>query len=244
MLRNSITRRIVLTANKKFFLVSENKWQSIKPNIVIQEKRAESSLHIFENFCSILNGANVNYWITNGTLLGIIRDGKLISWDSDADFIMANINFSTIEKIIKKLEENDYTIVVSFGTIYMKINAFKDDFKCSISQVRAFGNFYFDSMWYLKKTWIGKPRLLRFAKEININVKIPEHPKTILSKFYRNWNIPIQSEDPSDYILYETLIKDPLRSFLRIINLIPSVKDIRTFSLLKRMTVESSKKKG
>ena len=33
----------------------------------------------------ILNEYKINYWICHGTLLGIIRDKKLIPWDQDID---------------------------------------------------------------------------------------------------------------------------------------------------------------
>lgn len=238
MLKNYIIKRIVLTSNKKFLFLNETEWQNKKSDLLTQEKDAESSIHVFKKICNILNELEVNYWITNGTLLGVIRDKKLIPWDSDADFIVKNLNFSTIEKLVRKLEQNDFTIVIRPGIIYIKINAFKDGFKCSITEVRTLGNFYFDSTWYLKKSWVGEPQMLSLSKEINTKVKIPEHPKIILSKFYRDWNIPVKSEDPLDYILYETLIKEPLRTLLRTINLIPSIKDIRSFSLLKRVSAE------
>lgn len=236
MLKNYIIKRIVLTNNKKFLFLNETEWQNKKSDLFTQEKDAESSIHVFQIFCNILNELEVNYWITNGTLLGVVRDKTLIPWDSDADFIVKNLDFPTIEKLVTKLEQNDFTIVIRPGIIYIKINAFKDGFKCSITEVRALGNLYFDATWYLKKSWVGEPRMLRLSEKINTQVKIPEHPKIILSKLYRDWNIPVKSED--DLILDETLIKGPLRTLLRIINLIPSFKDIRTLSLLKRVSAE------
>lgn len=241
MLKKHITKRIVLTGNKEFLFVNETEWQNKKSNLFTQENDAENSIHVFKKICHILNELEVDYWITNGTLLGVVRDKKLIPWDSDADFIVKNFNFLTIKKLIRKLDQNDFTIVIRPGIVYIKINAFKDGFKCSITEVRALGNFYFDATWYLKKSWVGEPRMLRLSKVKNTQVRIPEHPKIILSKFYRKWNIPIQSGDPSNYILYETLINEPLRTLLRIINLIPGLKDIRTLLLLKNISDEYSK---
>ena len=41
---------------------------------------------IFKIVINILKKNSVNYWVCHGTLLGIIRDNKLLSWDSDIDF--------------------------------------------------------------------------------------------------------------------------------------------------------------
>ena len=48
----------------------------------------------------LLEDNSVNYWLCHGTLLGIIRDGKLIEWDHDIDFAVWH---NEIDK--KKLKE-------------------------------------------------------------------------------------------------------------------------------------------
>ena len=39
----------------------------------------------FITIINLFNGNNIPYWICHGTLLGIIRDNKLIEWDHDID---------------------------------------------------------------------------------------------------------------------------------------------------------------
>ena len=70
--------------------------------------RAESLLI---KVCRILEEHNIHYWICNGTLLGIIRENRILPWDHDIDFgvfsdqvdkdtineIFLNHNFSTEE---------------------------------------------------------------------------------------------------------------------------------------------------
>lgn len=39
----------------------------------------------FKSTIEILNNNKIDYWICHGTLLGIVRDNKLIHWDNDID---------------------------------------------------------------------------------------------------------------------------------------------------------------
>jgi phosphorylcholine metabolism protein LicD len=60
-----------------------------------------------ENFLDtilILNKNKVDYWVCHGTLLGLIREGKLIEWDNDIDIgVLKNKkNIKLINQIFKK----------------------------------------------------------------------------------------------------------------------------------------------
>lgn len=54
----------------------------------------------FLDAVKLLNIMRYEYWISNGTLLGIIRNKELIDWDNDVDFCLWNNN-SDKTKIIK-----------------------------------------------------------------------------------------------------------------------------------------------
>ena len=45
-------------------------------------KKTDQNLHLL---ISILEENKIRYWVCHGTLLGIVRDKKLISWDHDID---------------------------------------------------------------------------------------------------------------------------------------------------------------
>lgn len=55
---------------------------------------------LFKKSVKILNDNNINYWICHGTLLGIIRDNKLLPWDHDIDFAIWEHEYSK-EDILK-----------------------------------------------------------------------------------------------------------------------------------------------
>jgi phosphorylcholine metabolism protein LicD len=55
---------------------------------------------IFKTAVEILTDNNINYWICHGTLLGIIRENRLLPWDHDIDFAVWNDEHSK-EEILK-----------------------------------------------------------------------------------------------------------------------------------------------
>ena len=58
----------------------------------------------FKTTINIFNKLKINYWVCQGTLLGIIRDKSLIPWDPDIDLAVTEKGFDKdlVEKMMKK----------------------------------------------------------------------------------------------------------------------------------------------
>lgn len=68
-------------------------------------KTAADELVSIVNF---LNSQKIEYWLADGTLLGLVRDGKLIDHDTDLDFYLTDPN--SIAKISEYLEIREYKV--------------------------------------------------------------------------------------------------------------------------------------
>ena len=62
----------------------------------------------FINVVKIFNKNKIFYWMGQGTLLGIIRDNKLIDWDHDLDFCLWSHQYKK-SNFIKLLEDEGFT---------------------------------------------------------------------------------------------------------------------------------------
>ena len=73
----------------------------------------------FEKVVNILNKEKIFYWIGQGSLLGIIRDNKLIEWDHDIDFCLWS-HENVKSNFIKLLEDKgfEYRRDLGFGEKY------------------------------------------------------------------------------------------------------------------------------
>jgi hypothetical protein len=52
---------------------------------------------IFQEVVQILNDNKINYWLCHGTLLGIIRENRLLPWDHDIDFAIWDDEHSKLD---------------------------------------------------------------------------------------------------------------------------------------------------
>lgn len=71
---------------------------------------------IFNRVCNLLNQNKINFWVCHGTLLGIIRENRLLPWDHDIDFAVWDHEISK-DKIIKLFLKNGFEQEFVFGDL-------------------------------------------------------------------------------------------------------------------------------
>jgi len=71
---------------------------------------------VFLDVCKLLDRNNINYWVCHGTLLGIIRENRLLPWDHDMDFAVWDSENSKHE-IIDLFINNGYQQELVFGDV-------------------------------------------------------------------------------------------------------------------------------
>ena len=76
----------------------------------------EEVVEFLYSVSKILNETNVDYWIEGGTLLGAVRDGKLIPWDHDLDLGMKFTTDREMKELIRRLKGSFYVSVKGFST--------------------------------------------------------------------------------------------------------------------------------
>lgn len=71
---------------------------------------------VFLDVCRLLDRHHVNFWICHGTLLGIIRENRLLPWDHDMDFAVWDSEVSN-DKITDIFIKNGYEQELVFGDV-------------------------------------------------------------------------------------------------------------------------------
>lgn len=145
--------------------------------------------------------SGVKFFIANGTLLGIIRDNKLITRDMDIDVIVYLEENSKIEDFRKVLIENKYEILHSFSVedIGITQDTFViDDVMVDVSYVRKVENKYYPYVLYNTEDEKNKVIVFPFTsgetkeyKYNGIEINVPDNPELFLEESYgKDWRIP------------------------------------------------------
>jgi lipopolysaccharide cholinephosphotransferase len=79
-------------------------------NIKLEGKNAERAEKMLSIIASVFAVNQVPYSIDGGTLLGIVRESRLLPWDNDMDMYIASSNVDKLKKSLLSLKLKGYKI--------------------------------------------------------------------------------------------------------------------------------------
>ena len=134
--------------------------------------------------CNFMNKNNIDYYVDMGTLLGIIRDKKLIATDTDADITLNNYELIDIQKLVNKLHNESGFKVIRYNDM--------ENMNSVISVLKD--NMYIDI--YLTKSKLNT----QLHNWDNFDFKIPVYPEKYLEKNYGDWRTPSNTHGQPDRV--------------------------------------------
>lgn len=176
---------------------------------------------ILHEFLNVLNSINyTRYFISSGSLLGLIRDNQFLTHDDDIDFETLSVELrKNMQKLIEIFISKGFIVRSKNYNLFPKINLYKNGCRISL------GSFEIkDKKWAVSR--INKIPLefllnTRKKKFRSFYVYIPNKPKEYLSFIYKNWKI--KDRTPYYYNLQyyrHDTFKSFLYKFRRILHLI------------------------
>ena len=76
-----------------------------------KKTEAKSMSQFLKDTKEILDKANIVYWLDWGTLLGAIRDKKVIEWDGDIDISTFSKNWENVNSVLSEFEKKGFEII-------------------------------------------------------------------------------------------------------------------------------------
>ena len=147
-------------------------WSKINQNInlsvpIIERKDVYLEINKVTIFLNSLE--NCNYFFSCGTALGLVREGKLLDWDTDVDIDILEPTESTINEIIHRMEKLGYSYLRKLKNkdIYSQIVFIKEPYHCI-----DFCFWYKEKngfiMMFLKRIFLKGLILLRYIKNLKM----------------------------------------------------------------------------
>jgi len=93
---------------------------------------------LFKNVASVLNELGIQYWVTDGTLLGAIRHGGIIPWDDDFDIGFLELESNSLEQISLRISEFGYVIQKNRTGAYWQIGDNPEGERISMNHIDLF----------------------------------------------------------------------------------------------------------
>tara|TARA_Y100000590_G_scaffold156139_1_gene179491 strand:+ start:3419 stop:4270 length:852 start_codon:yes stop_codon:yes gene_type:complete len=155
----------------------------------------------------LLDSLDIRWWLTDGTLLGLYRDGKLMDYDEDIDLGCFIEDYN--EEISNKFIAKGWNEIYRFGThdIGLEISLMKYNVKLDLFFFYKEIEFYWHGAWqelYKSGKLVGRnmikyiyaPFTLRTKSFNDFQASIP-YPieKYIITKYGTDWKQPIRNWD-------------------------------------------------
>tara|TARA_A100001035_G_C27771288_1_gene496496 strand:+ start:90 stop:809 length:720 start_codon:yes stop_codon:yes gene_type:complete len=178
---------------------------SPKVGTLIDKSKPSNKEEVLFQILEFLNSNKFDYFLSGGTLLGIIRDGKLIEWDDDIDINVFSYSYrNNFKKILNFANQNGYPFHTGPNYFHHKIVLCIKNTKVSITSITRgiFKRNYF---------YRSKKRLpyvtFNNCKKIKINNKlfarVPNNSSDYLKFIYgSDWKKPFKWEDENKADLY------------------------------------------
>lgn len=176
-------------------------------------KYARIAINMLIKVTGIMEKAQIPYVLEAGTLLGIIREGRLLPWDDDVDLTITKQNESKLLAIITKIRLSGYKVSVKKykkdlkyfdrGEIriikvkHLTFPFFKTDVTLDIFVKKLIGDEYYWTVGVKKPVLKSVPK--RFYEKLteiefrNKHYSVPEDYEGYLTEHYGDWRTPVKN---------------------------------------------------
>tara|TARA_Y100000310_G_C20346540_1_gene652298 strand:+ start:130 stop:738 length:609 start_codon:yes stop_codon:yes gene_type:complete len=190
--------------NRDISELSSGEWARVRHHYYISSQPMDmgnAKIALFE-FDEILKDMGINYFLTCGTALGFYRDGNFIAWDDEIDVdILAEIYVDKFYEMKERFISEGFVVRAAYrgpGGITSKMAMFKYGIKIATSGLFDDGNGFrcahmvkYPANLFLKGEYFSYK---------GVEFLLPSPIEEYLTFFYGNWETPIKSYNPSEYL--------------------------------------------
>jgi len=150
--------------------------------------KMETNYYVYEDMKKLvsdlfrdLNQIGVNYRLTTGSLLGLVRCGDMLPWDYDVDIMVDQVTLIERNSRFERFDGIGPMFRYQFGFPYR-------DLHVDVYSPEKMGFWPVDKLLLNNITLFGPSSTSSF---MGLQVELPENYDEVLSLFYGNWSLAI-----------------------------------------------------
>jgi len=89
----------------------------------------KKKVELFKSIKKVMDENNIEFFPTGGTLLGLLRDKKILPWDADLDFGMWYIDYDKLVALKSEFEKLGYNVFYAKGKYQHYSICYPEDFE-------------------------------------------------------------------------------------------------------------------
>ena len=137
----------------------------------LEGKNGQLALTMLENVTDLLDSNDIDYWLEGGTLLGVVRENRLLPWDNDLDISIKEEEWPKLEKVLSKIK---YLVDTK------QFNQDKSPFKKGVTRIVKVRT----RRLYFFRGEITLDIFIKFKKDDTYHWQVGNKPKSVPAHFY------------------------------------------------------------
>ncbi len=151
------------------------------------------------DMANTLDELSIPFMLSDGVLLGAVRDGAFIPWDWDVELsIKVEDIFDKSGVLLESLKQNGFILDrINLKWDNYKVNAYKYDTKYSLIGFYEEGQYRLRSAWKYPKDFFDRLEKFEFLDRTYL---VPSPPESYLEFQYGDWKTPIRDTVKRNYL--------------------------------------------
>jgi len=137
----------------------------------LEGKNGQQALVMLRTVTDLLDSNNIDYWLEGGTLLGVVRENRLLPWDNDLDISIKEEEWPKLEKVLSKIK-----YLIDTKQFKRDVSPFKKGVT-RIVKVRT-------RRFYFFRGEITLDIFIKFKKDDTYHWQVGNKPKSVPAHFY------------------------------------------------------------
>jgi len=143
-------------------------------DFTLEGANGDIALEILKEVTDVLDENSIEYWLEGGTLLGVVRENRLLPWDNDMDISIKEDYYDKFIEILPQLNKLNRSVRVR------KFTKDNEPFKKGISRIVKVRN----KKMYFFRGEVTLDIFIKFKKDDEYFWQVGEKKKSVPSYFY------------------------------------------------------------